>query len=482
MATPIPENRVSFTWADLAEATQGLSTGSSPLSITGVTSDSRRVQPGNLFVALPGERFDGHAFVDQAVRAGATGVLVERPVSVPPGVGVCQVPSVLGALGKLARHHRRRLACKVIAVAGSAGKTTTKTAVAAALEAVAPGRVHSTPGNLNNAVGVPFVVLGLEPKHRFLVVEIGTNQLGEVEQLARSVEPDVAILTLIGLEHTEGLGDLDSIEAEEAALLFQVPRKGSIVFNADDARVRRQALAAPAHNKVGYGRDSYAAYRLDKRVTKGLTHAELQVERPDGSKVKLTSPLLGEAGALAVICAFATAELCQGSLLDVAGFNAHMTAESVAPAGRLELVELADGSLVIDDSYNSNPVSVRSSLTVAVELAEQRQGRLLLVLGEMLELGALAESEHQRLGQDLAPIPADFVVAVAGHAREIVPPARAAGIEAEFAADSEQALGLVLDRLRPRDVVLVKASRGVRAEVVVQGLLTAKGAAKGASA
>lgn len=476
MATPIPENRASFQWAELAEATRGLSSGPGPLEVTGVTSDSRRVRPGNLFVALPGEHFDGHAFVDQAVRAGATGVLVERPVSVPAGVGICQVPSVVAALAELARYHRQRLACKVIAVAGSAGKTTTKTLVAAALEAVAPGRVHSTPGNLNNAIGVPFVLLGLEPEHRFLVVEIGTNQLGEVEQLARTVEPDVGILTLIGLEHTEGLGDIDSIETEEAALLFQVPRTGSVVFNADDVRVRRQALNAPAHTKIGYGRDALAAYRLVQRVTRGLHRAEIEVERPDGSRVGLESPLLGEAGALAVLCAFATSELCHGALLDPAEFNAQLEAASASPEGRLALTELGDGSVVIDDSYNSNPASVRSSLSVAVELAEQRGGRLLLVLGEMLELGSLAVGEHRRLGEDLAAIPAAFLVAVAGHARELVAPARAAGIEAEFAEASDRALSLVLDRIRPRDVVLVKASRGVRAEGVVRGLIAAKGA------
>lgn len=469
MATPIPENRAGFEWDEVARATGGLASGSGPLAVTGVTSDSRRVRPGNLFVALPGERFDGHAFVEQALRAGATGVLVERAVTVPPGVGVCQVPSTLTALGELARYHRRRAACKVIAVAGSAGKTTTKMLVAAALEAVAPGGVHSTPGNLNNAIGVPFVLLGLEPQHGFLVVEIGTNQLGEVEQLARIVEPDVGILTLVGLEHTEGLGDIDSIETEEAALLFQVPRTGSIVFNADDPRVRRQALNAPARTKLGYGRDADAAYRLLQRTTRNLHLAELEIERADGARARLESPLLGEAGALAVLCAFATAELCHGSRLDPREFNAKLSAAS--PEGRLALTELGDGSVVIDDSYNSNPASVRSSLTVAVELAEQRGGRLLLVLGEMRELGPLAAREHRRLGEELASIPAALVVAVAGHARELVAPARAAGIEAEFAEDSETALGLVRDRMRARDVVLVKASRGIRAEAVVHGLI-----------
>lgn len=476
MATPIPENRASFRWAELVETTRGVARGAGPARVTGVCSDSRRVQPGNLFVALPGEHFDGHTFIDQAVRAGATGVLVERAVSVPEGVGVCQVPSVLAALSDLARHHRRRFECKVLAVAGSAGKTTTKTLIAAALDAVAPGRVHSTPGNLNNAIGVPFVLFGIEPQHRFVVVEIGTNQLGEVEQLARTVEPEVGVLTLIGLEHTEGLGDIDSIEAEEAALLLQVPASGSVLFNADDFRVRRQALDAPAQTKIGYGRDASAAYRLLQRVTRDLHRAELEVERPAGSRVLLASPLLGEAGALAVLCAFAAAELCHGSLLDPAEFNARLTSMPASPEGRLALSELGDGSVVIDDSYNSNPASVRSSLSVARELAEQRGGRLLLVLGEMLELGSLAASEHRRLGEELAAIPAAFVVAVAGHARELVPPARAAGIDAEFADTSERALNLVLERMQPRDVVLVKASRGVRAELVVRGIVAAKGA------
>lgn len=477
MATPIPENRASFEWPLVVQATQGRASGALPARVTGVTSDSRRVRPGSLFVALPGEHFDGHDFIPQAVLAGAVAVLVERAVEVPPQVGVCQVSSTLGALGELARLHRRTLACTVIAVAGSAGKTTTKTLVAAGLEAVAPGCVHSTPGNLNNAIGVSFVLLGLEARHRFAVVEIGTNRLGEVAELARWVEPDIGILTLIGLEHTEGLGDIDSIEIEEAALLLALPRSGSIVFNADDPRVRRQALNAPARIKVGYGRDPNAAYRLRTRTTQGLSLAELVVERADGSSVTLHSPLLGEAGALAVLSAFATAELCLGFLLEPARFNAAVTRENAFPEGRLELIELVDGSLVIDDSYNSNPASVRSSLAVAVELAAQRHGRLLLVLGEMLELGALTLSEHRRLGQDLTQIPAEFLVAVGGAARELVLPARAVGMDAVFATDSEEALGLLLTALRPRDVVLVKASRGVRAERVVHGLVAAIGRA-----
>lgn len=477
MATPIPENSTTFSLADLASSTGARITGSADGSVQGVTSDSRRVKAGNLFVALRGEQFDGHSFIAQAAAQGARAVLVDQPVTAPAEVAVCRVDSTLDALGLLARAHRRASRCTVIGVAGSAGKTTTKTVVAAALEAVAPGAVHSTPGNLNNAIGVPFVLLALESQHRYAVVEIGTNQLGEVEQLSRWVEPDLGILTLVGLEHTEGLGDIDSIEQEESALLKQVPDSGTVVFNADDPRVFRQGLAARAARKLSYGRSQAATYRLIGRQAASLGSSEITVARPDGSEVTFKAALIGESGALAALAALATAEACHGAPLDVRAVERCLTGSSVLAQGRLCLVELTDGTLLVDDSYNSNPASVRSSLQTAQELARARGGRLLLVLGEMRELGEFAEREHRRLGQDVAKSTASYVVAIAGYARQLLEPVRSAGISADFADDSQQALALLLGQVKANDVVLVKASRGVRAEAVVSGLIDAKGRA-----
>lgn len=477
MATPIPDNTASFALAELVSTTRASVTGSLEGHIHGVTSDSRRVSPGNLFVALSGEHFDGHAFISQAAAAGARAVLVDKPVSAPAGVTVVRVDSSLDALGALAREHRRASHCTVVGVAGSAGKTTTKTVVAAALEVVAPSAVHSTPGNLNNAIGVPFVLLGLRPEHRFAVVEIGTNRLGEVEQLSRLVEPDMGILTLIGLEHTEGLRDIDSIEQEESALLRQVPVSGTVVYNADDPRVYRQGAAAPATHKLSYGRNTLSDYRLVGRRAVSLGSSQITVVRPDGSEVSLKASLIGEAGALAVLAALATVESCHGGPIDPLLLERSLAAPGTLAEGRLCLVELTDGTVLVDDSYNSNPASVRSSLHTAEELARARGGRLLLAFGEMRELGELAESEHVRLGQDIAQSNAVYLVAIAGHARSLVEPVRSAGISADFADDSRQALSLLLEQLQANDVVLVKASRGIRAEVVVSGLIEAKGRA-----
>lgn len=477
MATPIPENTARFSMDDIVSATGASVTGEQKAPVVGVTSDSRRVRPGNLFVALSGERFDGHAFIEQAVANGASAVLLDRQVPLPEGIAAYRVDSTLAALGSLARWHKRRLGAKLIAVAGSAGKTTTKRAVARGLELLAPGQVHESAGNLNNAIGVPFVLLGLTREHRFGVIEIGTNRPGEVRELARLVEPHIGILTLIGLEHSEGLGDLDSIEREEGSLFDSVPESGCIVFNADDSRVCRQAGAAAAQVKLGYGRDSQAHYRLLERALSSPWGARLRIQRGDGTQAELTSTLLGEAGALATLAAFATAELCAGGPLDPSRFSERLGTDSVHSDGRLSLLELGDGSVVLDDSYNSNPASVRSSLSVAKEIAELRRSRLLLVLGEMRELGPLSQAEHQGLAADVVETGAAYLVAVAGDARYLVEPARAAGMPAEFAEDSLQALSLTLARAEPGDVILVKGSRGVRVERVVEGLVDAKGRA-----
>ncbi len=478
MATPIPRNSVRFSFPELREATGAEFAGPADGAVVGVTSDSRRLSSGNLFIALSGERFDGHGFVNEAVERGARALLVERPVEVPSNVTVLRVPSTLSALGALARFHRRRMECRVIAVAGSAGKTTTKTVVASALELIAPGRVHVSAGNLNNAIGVPFVLLALTPEHRYAVVEIGTNRPGEVRELTQLSEPDIGILTLIGLEHSEGLGGLDAIEEEEAAVLAGVAETGSIVFNRDDARVCRRALRANARRKVGYGRDPAAEYRLLERSQATLHGSRLVVGRPDHTQIIVHTALLGEAGAQAVLAALATAELCRGAALDAQAFSARLTAELVGAPGRLSVVELADGSVVVDDSYNSNPASASSSLSVARELAGHAHRRLLVVMGEMLELGSLSLSEHRRLGSEIAATRAAYLLAIGGDARQLVEPVRAAGIAAAFVEDSEEALPLLLRELQRGDVVLVKASRGVQAERVVRGLVEAKGRAR----
>ena len=476
MASVIPDNSASFSLFDVASITLGTLVGASGACV-GVTTDSRADLRGRLFVALRGERFDGHDFALQALAAGAAGVVVERTV---PGLDAqyVLVPSTLTALGALALAHRARWAKRIVGVAGSAGKTTTRSAITAVLGELLPGAVHFASGNLNNLIGVPMVLLGLTDEHRVGVVEIGTNAPGEVRALSTMAAPDVAVLTLIGLEHTEGLGDLDGIEREEGEIWSGLPAEGLAISNADDVRVQRTVAALTPHRSLSYGYAESANYRLRKRTPNALGGSRLEIARrtPFAQDViQLETPLLGEAGAYATLAALAVGEWVSGAALEPARVAGALT--SAGEPGRLTPLELADGTVVLDDSYNSNPASVLSSLKTAREIAQARGARLVLVLGEMRELGALSAEQHEQVGGSLAETGAALLLAVAGDAQRFVPAARRVGLDAHFAETAEQALSWLLEKLEPKDVVLVKASRGVRAERLVRGLIEAKGRA-----
>jgi UDP-N-acetylmuramoyl-tripeptide--D-alanyl-D-alanine ligase len=478
MATAIPENSAHFTIEELCEATGGTLVRRGTRAARGISTDTRAALEEKAFVALVGERFDGHDLLEQAVSRGASCLIVERDVAVSHGaVSVIRVSSTLRALGDLARFHRRRWGGRVVAIAGSAGKTTTRSAVSTLLESLCPGRVHATRGNLNNRIGLPLTVLGVSSAHEVCVLEVGTNQTGEVPELAAVCEPDVAVLTLVDLEHSEGLGSLDEIEAEEGALLRAVGPDGAVVGNVDDPRVRRQLLASRAATKLGYGTAEDAAYRIALRRVLGARGCQVVVDRAAAgaptTRLTFTCPLLGEAGALAATAALAVAERVTGHAVEAATLTRALA--HVGEAGRLALVTLGDGAWVLDDSYNSNPGSVKKSVETARELAAERSGAFWLVLGEMRELGPASRQEHEKMGILASESGARGFFAVGGDARLSAEVAEARGMKTWFAEDAEAVVGPLTSLLESKDVVLVKASRGVRAERVVEGLVRARG-------
>lgn len=498
MSTPIPVNAAQFSLSEVLEATGGALVGAQAALAEagavarGVVTDSRAEVGGALFVALKGERFDAHRFLADVAARGATLALVEDPnLGLVGQLTQVQVPCTLTALGDLARWHRRRWGGLVVAVAGSAGKTTTKGCVAGALEAVIPGGIHAARGNLNNRVGAPMVLLGVTEAHQVAVLELGTNLRGEVAELTRICEPDVGVLTLIDFEHTEGIGDLDAIEAEEGDLLRGLRQDGVALGNADDPRVLRQLRAATHCTTLEYGGGETARYRLVSREAQGLSGARLVVQRPSlrsgsprgavqlaaqasCSLQELDSPLIGYPGALASVAALAVSDVVSHRLgrppPSVAEVSQALARAAVAESGRLSPKLMLDGGLVLDDSYNSNPGSVLSSLSVARELAAARGARLVAVLGEMLELGSLSRREHRRVGQALGEYGLSRLVAVRGDAALLVDEAAKLNIPAEFYETAEAALERCLTAVQPGDVILVKGSRGVKLERVVEGL------------
>jgi UDP-N-acetylmuramoyl-tripeptide--D-alanyl-D-alanine ligase len=474
VTTPIAENHAAVDARGVAEATGGrLVRFTEGRVARGVTSDSRAVVPGGAFVALRGDRHDAHTFVGAAIDAGAALVVVERGRAPDDArADVVEVDDTLTAWGAIARAHLRgwRSAdarARVVAVTGSAGKTTTKELCAALLRTV--GECHATAGNLNNRVGVPAVLLGLEPRHRFAVVEVGMSLPGEIAVLAGIVEPDVAVITQIGLAHAGGVGGgLDDVAREKGALFEGTRPGGVVVANEDDASVMAQLARAPRSVRVTrFGGGETAQYRLAARKPLGFEGSRVRIDRAGEDAVSVVLPIPGEAAALDLAAALAAADAAAESLVDVA--RAMRTLVPIS--GRMQ-VRRAHGITVIDDSYNANPSSVRAALST---LAECAGGRRFAVLGEMKELGPAAEREHAALADAVVAAGLSLLVSCGGLADVLARAAASRGVEVVLAGSTAEAAREAASYARRGDVVLVKASRSVGAEHVVDALLRGQG-------
>jgi UDP-N-acetylmuramoyl-tripeptide--D-alanyl-D-alanine ligase len=475
MATAIPKNRAAFSLPELLAATSAVVTGKSERTgCVGVTTDSRDDVEGKLFVALSGERFDGHKYVADVLSRGAFAALVQEDVPVATSGLKLRVPSTLTALGALAHAHRVRWGGRVVTIGGSAGKTTTRSAVQAFLSALLPGKVGGTIGNLNNLVGVPMTLLAIEPSCELAVVEVGTNQRGEVDQLSSICEANIALLTCIGLEHSEGLGDLDGIEEEESALFRHLARGAQVVGLVDDPRVMRQLAAFDSNVCWTYGLGEAATHRIVDRDLSERECTQLRIERKRTKNEKnltLRTRLFGLPGALASAAALTVADALNVTVESSVALGA--LDRQVGEAGRLRVLERSDRALIIDDCYNANPISMRSSFGVARELARTESRRLLFVLGDMRELGEHSTREHLALADELEGVAE--VIAVGSEMVAFANRARELGQTVQHFVDADAAKSRVAEMVQPSDVVLVKGSRGVALERVVTVLTGGEG-------
>jgi UDP-N-acetylmuramoyl-tripeptide--D-alanyl-D-alanine ligase len=491
MATPIPENRARFTADAITRVTGGARvvravTARPELEYEGVTSDSRAVRRGCVFVALRGETFDGHAFAARAIEAGAGAVVVLRGRGAELGesargrADVVEVDDTLVALGDLARDHLARWRAapspsgprRVVAVTGSAGKTTTKELTAALLRAVAP--CHATAGNLNNRIGVPAVIFALEEAHRFAVVEMGMSVPGEIAAVASIARPDVAIVTNVGVAHAEGVGGREGVLREKRAVYEALLPDGVAIVNADDDFSRRAAEASRGGTASTFGRDASATYRLVARAPRGPAGAEVTLARLASSPLVVTLPLPGEAAAIDLAAALAAQEAASGVVLEAPAIDAALA--RVHLPGRAQVLTLGDGTLVVDDTYNANPGSVRAALAALAEIGPGR--RRVAVLGEMKELGDLAAGEHEALGAALVEAGVALAIGCGGLVGLALARAEALagpGFLGVPAASTEEAALAAASRIEPGDVVLVKGSRSVGAERVVLELVRTRG-------
>lgn len=485
MATPIPVNHAKFRLADIVEATGGSVTQGKPdLALDGVTTDSRQVVVGNLYVALSGERHDGHAFVAEAIERGARAVLVAHAVEVARGVAVVQVPDTLRALGALAAMHRRRWGGLVVAITGSAGKTTTKELAHACLDA-AGFRPFRSAGNLNNLIGVPMSLLCLDATVETAVIEIGTNAPGEIARLAEIALPDVGVVTSVSIAHTQGLGSLEAVAAEKASLLWALPENGAAIYDADSTALAPHLARVRATRKFGFGRGAEADVQLlGATVDKSLvSRCAFRVGEPTNvlrAEMKLfgPGPAIDAAAALAVVYAVA------GRAALASAVDGLVRVEPTE--GRLCPRLGPDDILIVDDTYNANPASTAASIQAAAEIAWARDARFVAILGDMLELGAQSREAHEEVGRTVVRAGAGALFTCGmemrsasqaawetAHAEEIPAP------ELAHVADAPELLARVQKRLQPRDVVLVKGSRGMGMERIVAGLLA--GAGRGAA-
>jgi UDP-N-acetylmuramoyl-tripeptide--D-alanyl-D-alanine ligase len=470
MSTPIGANRVALDASTVARATGGVPVHATEGRVArGVTTDSRAVVPGGAFVALQGEAHDGHDFLQSAIASGAALLVVARGRAPADATAdVVEVDDTLRAWGDIARDHvqiwragdpKRR----VLAITGSAGKTTTKEMCAALLASVAG--CHATAGNLNNRVGLPAVALQLESVHRYAVLEMGMNLPGEIAALGYIAVPDVGVVVNIGMAHAGGVGGtLEDVAREKGALFESVRTGGVLVANADDPAVMGRAARVSQVTCVTFGRSQGAGVRLVAREATGSAGSHVVVERA-GRFVSFTIPIAGEAASMDFVAALAASEAAAGPIDDG---SIRRALESLGPIpGRMQVRHVADFD-VIDDAYNANPASMRAALGA---LSEMPAGRRVAVLGEMKELGRVAVEAHEALVDSVVQAGVDLLISCGGMADVIGHAAAKRGVEVVFGGDTRGAARAVGERVRAGDVVLVKASRSVGAEHVVDELV-----------
>ncbi|HEX4824649.1 MAG TPA: UDP-N-acetylmuramoyl-tripeptide--D-alanyl-D-alanine ligase [Candidatus Polarisedimenticolaceae bacterium] len=455
---------------ELVEATGGhLVSGDPHVRVASYAIDTRKLAAGGAFFALPGTKTDGHAFLGDAARAGAAAAIVSRvPESGRPFPGaLIQVDDVTAALARCGAYARHRVGATVVAITGSAGKTTTKEFVAAGL--AAGQRVHRTTGNLNNELGLPLSLLGCPDDAEAAVFEMGMNGPGQIAFLAHLADPDVGLVTNVRPVHLEFFSSIDDIAAAKGEL-FAVLRDDAIsVVNLDDPRVRVQA-ARHAGPRVTYGRSESADLVLTGLTDRFVPGATVTF-RHQGRSYEIALKIGGSHAALDAFAAAAVLVAC-GAPLD----HALEAIARVEPApGRGRLSHLPGGVIVVDDTYNSNPEALASVL--ATLAASTPPGRRVLVMGDMLELGPEAPEFHRSSGELAARSGVALVVGVGPLARHAVEAARRAGVDAQGADDAAQAARLVPPLVRPGDLVVVKGSRGVKLELVVEALVARQGEA-----
>ena len=433
-------------------------------AIHAVCTDTRFMQPSSLFVALRGERFDGHAFLPEAAAAGAIAALVDHvPDVAPPNVHLVLVPDTRAALGRLACFVRKQLRAKVIAVAGSNGKTSTKYLIHAALSKKLRGTF--SPKSFNNDIGVPLTIFPAEENQDYLVLEMGTNHPGEIPRLTRIGLPDIAVLTNTSAEHLEGLGDLMGVRRENASIVDGLSKSGLLIVNGDDAELL-SAVSSYAGKRLTFGfKESNDLFASDIRCDESGVRFRL-----NNSRREVFIPLLGRHTACNALAAIAVGrKLGVSEDLIVEGL-----ASAVGPDMRLQWQSIL-GVRIVNDAYNANPASMTAALQTMAGLPTT--GRRIAILGDMLELGESGPRLHREIGALAAECHLDGLMCVGPNAELIAESAQTAGMNASLISRFPNSVAVAeaaASWFHAGDLVLLKGSRGMRLERVAEALTQAE--------
>lgn len=447
--------------------------GPSRMVVSGVSTDTRSLAPGELFWALAGERFDGHDFIPQALEQGAAGVVGQRDripwTSIPPDRVAVGVQDSLASLGDLASWWRHGKSAAVAVLTGSVGKTTTKE-MAAAVSAAA-GPTLRNRGNFNNLIGLPLTIFGLREEHRYAILEMGMNRPGEIARLTDIADPDVGLITNVARVHLEGLGDIQAVARAKGELLERMASGATAILNGDDPLLMAESRRFPGR-KVTFGLGTDNDVRAEQVCSLGRKGTGFVLVY-EGKRMDIRLNVPGRQNVLNGVAAAALA----GSLGIPLRTIARGLATFTGVPGRFTVRDLPGGGLLVDDTYNANPASLEAALDSLADLVGE-QGRLIVCLGDMLELGREAVTAHVEAGRMAAERGVEHILVMGDHAEEVIQGALDQGFSAERACrmkNHEEMADGILDLLEDGVVVLLKGSRGMRLEKVVERISSAEG-------
>lgn len=445
--------------------------GDTNFSCRGISTDSRSVKEGNLFVALTGEKFDGHDFLDSVLKKGAAGIVVrkDRKDKLPdqPGANVFRVDDTLRALGDIAHFWRSRFTAPVIAITGSSGKTTTKEMAAGIINQARP--VLKTEGNFNNLIGLPLTIFRMSEEHEAAILEMGTSFPGEIARLTEIARPDIGLITNIGEAHLQGLKSLDAIRREKTDLFRVMNDRGIAIINADDPSIMTETRWRGS--QITFGIKNNALIRAG-RIRKEREQGVCFVLKIGDTSREIAMKVLGEhhiynalaAAACAWSLGISRELICQGLM-------------SFQPvSGRMEVIKLANGAFLLNDAYNANPISVRGALAALKDL--KGETRSIVVMGDMLELGDDSERLHEMMGNIIAETGVDRVFLKGDFSGAVKKGAVKAGMEPSrisIDGNPEIVAAEVCSAAGNGDWVLVKGSRGMKMEETIKAIIQLAG-------